>query len=291
MLGLVGCATPTQLAASAKDDSRAVRLAAVLALRRLKSSTIAEFLTDPDPLIIREAALAINDEPIPTALPALAALTGKPVANEATMLRALNAHFRLGTSADATALANYAVRPEAPAQLRAEALTLLTLWSQPPARDRLVGIYRPLAEKNRPTTAVIAALEPHLARLLTGASPESVKSATITALVKLKLASASANLLTLVANSAEPLEWICIDAGAITDVDFTGSLTIKQVQTQLAEHDIKLVVADAMTSVKEKLDRYGITALIGEDAYFPTVESSVQVFTSKRATTESDPKD
>ena len=82
-----------------------------------------------------------------------------------------------------------------------------------------------------------------------------------------------------------------IDAGAITDVDFTGSLTIKQVQTQLAEHDIKLVVADAMTSVKEKLDRYGITALIGEDAYFPTVESSVQAFTSKRATTESDPKD
>ncbi len=206
VLGLVGCATPTQLAASAKDDSRAVRLAAVLALRRLKSSTIAEFLTDPDPLIIREAALAINDEPIPTALPALAALTGKPVANEATMLRALNAHFRLGTSADATALANYAVRPEAPAQLRAEALTLLTLWSQPPARDRLVGIYRPLAEKNRPTTAVIAALEPHLARLLTGASPESVKSATITALVKLKLASASANLLTLVVNAAEPLD-------------------------------------------------------------------------------------
>ena len=97
--------------------------------------------------------------------------------------------------------------------------------------------------------------------------------------------------LNALANSAEPLEWICIDAGAITDVDFTGSLTIKQVQTQLAEHDIKLVVADAMTSVKEKLDRYGITALIGEDAYFPTVESSVQAFTSKRATTESDPKD
>ncbi|MEI7567750.1 MAG: c-type cytochrome, partial [Opitutaceae bacterium] len=97
-------------------------------------------------------------------------------------------------------------RSEAPAKLRAEALTLLTLWSKPPARARLVGIYRPLAEKNRPTTAVIAALEPHLARLLTGASPESVKSATITALVKLKLASASASLLALVANSAEPLD-------------------------------------------------------------------------------------
>jgi len=206
VLGLVGCASSTQLAANVNDSSRAVRLAAVLALRRLQSPAVAQFLTDPDPLIIREAALAINDAPISAALPALAALTGKPVANEATMLRALNAHFRLGTSADATALASYAVRSEAPAKLRAEALTLLTLWSKPPARDRLVGIYRPLAEKNRPTTAVIAALEPHLARLLTGASPESVKSATITALVKLKLASASASLLALVANSAEPLD-------------------------------------------------------------------------------------
>ena len=206
VLGLVGCATPAQLSESVQDESRAVRLAAVLALRRLKSPAVAQFLTDTDPLIIREAALAINDEPIPAALSALAALTAHPVAQEAAMLRALNAHFRIGSPADAAALVNYAVRTEASAKLRAEALSLLTLWSKPPARDRLVGIYRPLAEKNRATTPIIAALEPHLANLLSSATPTLVKSAAITATVRLKLASAATPLLALVADSAEPLD-------------------------------------------------------------------------------------
>jgi len=82
--------------------------------------------------------------------------------------------------------------------------------------------------------------------------------------------------LTALANSAEPLEWIVLDSGAITDIDFTGSLTIKQVLSELAEHNVKLVLADAMTSVRQKLDRYGITEIIGEDAFYPTVNSALR---------------
>jgi len=82
--------------------------------------------------------------------------------------------------------------------------------------------------------------------------------------------------LTALANSTAPLKWIVLDSGAITDVDFTGSLTIKQVLTELAEHDVKLVLADVMTSVRHKLDRYGITQLLGDDAFYPTVGSALR---------------
>jgi MFS superfamily sulfate permease-like transporter len=82
--------------------------------------------------------------------------------------------------------------------------------------------------------------------------------------------------LTALANSTEPLRLIILDSGAITDIDFTGSLTIKQVLTELSEHNVKLVFADAMTSVRHKLDRYDITQLVGDDAFYPTVGSALR---------------
>ena len=85
--------------------------------------------------------------------------------------------------------------------------------------------------------------------------------------------------LTALANSTEPLEWVVLDSGAITDIDFTGSLTIKQVLGELAEHNVKLVFADSMTSVRHKLKRYGITALVGDDAFYPTVGSALRAVT------------
>ncbi len=190
VMGLVGCATPEQLGALKTDDARAVRLAAVLTLRRLAHGGITAFLADTDPLIVREVAEAINDAPINAALPALAAFVEHPVVSEPVMLRALNAHFRLGTAADAAALAAYAVRADAPEALREEALTLLSLWPKPPARDRLVGIYRPLAEKTRDSAAVADALTPHLASLLSPAAPEALQTATVQVVSALNLKSA-----------------------------------------------------------------------------------------------------
>jgi len=74
VLGLVGLNAPDVLLTKAGDPSPAVRMAVLLALRRHKSAEIARFVKDADPLIVAEAARAINDVPIPEAFPALAAL-------------------------------------------------------------------------------------------------------------------------------------------------------------------------------------------------------------------------
>ena len=202
VMGLVGCATPAELAATAKDDSAAVRLAAVLALRRVHDAGVAAFLADTDRAIVREAAEAINDAPVVAAYPALAAFVQKPVDDEPIMLRALNATFRLGGDAQAAALVDFAARDGNPT-LRAEALALLALWHQPPARDRIVGIYRPLAEKTRPTEAVAAALQPKLAGLIAAHTPDKIQVAAIAAITGLKLRVALPTLHAAVGDNAQ----------------------------------------------------------------------------------------
>src|SRR4029079_18928297 len=60
----------------AQDKASAVRLSALLALRRLQRSEISVFLHDQDPHIVLEAARAINDQPVNGAMPDLAGLLG-----------------------------------------------------------------------------------------------------------------------------------------------------------------------------------------------------------------------
>src|SRR6266566_4969493 len=117
----------------------------LLAMRRLQRGEIAMFLNDSDPALVLEAARAINDEPINGAMRDLAALIDRPTASEPLLRRVLNANFHLGTSPSAKALATFAARADAPENMRDEALEELADWPQPSGRDRVVGLWRPVA--------------------------------------------------------------------------------------------------------------------------------------------------
>jgi quinoprotein glucose dehydrogenase len=159
---------------AAEDPSPSVRLAALLAMRRVGDVEITRFLKDSDPQLVLEAARAIYDVPIKAALPQLAALTrpGSGVkalpsaVNEPVLLRALAAHQRLGTRADALALAQVAASKEYSEKLRTEALKLLGSWENPPGRDRIVGLWRPMAQRSGADVA--EAIRPALAGIMTG---------------------------------------------------------------------------------------------------------------------------
>jgi quinoprotein glucose dehydrogenase len=155
------------LSEASVDPDASVRLAALLAMRRLNDENIAAFLDDPDPLLILEAARAINDVPIKAALPQLAALAGdiarvaalKPPAGvdidlqTPLMLRVVNANFRVGTETTAEALAALAANNAALEKGRTEALQALSSWAEPHPRDRIVGVYRPLEKREASVAA------------------------------------------------------------------------------------------------------------------------------------------
>jgi quinoprotein glucose dehydrogenase len=163
VIGLAWIGDAAALAARAKDEAVSVRLAVLLALRRLGRAEVAAFLDDPDLSIVLEAARAINDAPVNAAMPALAGLLGKPGLSERIQVRAINAAFRTGQAA---ALAAFAERGDVGEAARAEALKALADWEKPSGRDRVLHVWRPLDPRD-PGPAR-GAVEERLGALLSG---------------------------------------------------------------------------------------------------------------------------
>ena len=128
----------------ADHSSRAVRIAAVVALKRMGSPGVAQFLEDEDEFIVTNAARAISDDLyIDEAIPALAAMLDQTrFTNEPLMRRAINAALYNGTGEDAERIAAFALREDAAEVLRIEAINTLEHWEQPSIFDRVTGWYR-----------------------------------------------------------------------------------------------------------------------------------------------------
>jgi quinoprotein glucose dehydrogenase len=147
--GLAGVAKPSQLAKLAEHKSAAVRLAAVLALRRHLAPEVATFLADEDPFIVEEAIRAINDENIVGALPALAAkLEALPELSTLQIYRVLNGNLRVGDAAAVKRILAYAADQKQKVEGRKEALRLLAQWEEPHPIDGTIAVHRPLPKRN-----------------------------------------------------------------------------------------------------------------------------------------------
>lgn len=193
------------LAGLSTHASRGVRLAAVIALRRLQDAGVAKFLDDADPLVVGEAASAINDEGgIVAALPALARVIERPnVTAERIVRRAISANLRTGDAAAVARVAAYARRADAPEPLRAEAIAALGVWGSPSNMDRVDGSWIAPLPQRQSTPAQAAISE--LASLLTDAkAPAAVKVAWMEAAAKLGMKGQAATILARLKEDSEP---------------------------------------------------------------------------------------
>ena len=191
IMGLVGTKNQAVLKRASKSPYRSVRMGALLAYRRLEDPTVATFLNDSDKTLVQEAARAIIGANIPQAFPALAALSENAGALDYMLgLRVLNAHFREGNPANATALASFAANATASEALRAEAIHHLSTWENPPARDRVIGLFRPLPSRDGKVAE--KAIAKVFDQLLTG--PELVQAKAIGTATELNLTSLTKDL-------------------------------------------------------------------------------------------------
>jgi putative membrane-bound dehydrogenase-like protein len=175
------------VAALSTHPSAHVRLAAVVALRKMENPHAALFLDDADPLVVLEAARAVNDVPLEPGRSRLAALIHREMDSEALARRVLNAHFRLGAAENARALAAYAALDRALPEGRIEALKMLRQWTTVTPRDRVCGGWFPLGYQSaqRSEADVRSALEGVLPDLLGG--PEEVATLTVGIIEDLQL--------------------------------------------------------------------------------------------------------
>lgn len=202
-LALARIGDANALLALASDPSEAVRLAAVVALRRMQHPGVAAFLNDSSNFVVTEAARAINDDQsIEDALPALAAvLNNNKFVNEALIRRAINANLRVGTEDAIDNLIAYAQRSREPIAMRVEALEALATWIRPSVVDRVDGRYRGEIIRD-PEPVRKRAAEPLIE--LTSTGDKEVRQAAVKAIGKLGITVGLDKLMALLASDNDP---------------------------------------------------------------------------------------
>lgn len=236
-LARIGKAEP--LVALSSHSSRAVRIAAVVALRRMSNPGIAAFLKDSDESVVTEAARGINDDlSIPQALPALGQLLASTkFTNEPLIRRAINANLRVGTPGAMQQLIQYAKKDGNPVALRAEALDALSTWAKPSLLDRVDGRYRGPVTRD---PGVLKAQSAGLYTALATSSELPVRRSAIRAINKLSLTSAGPVLIDRLKNDgdAEIREEALRALAGLNDKQIG-----KAIETALADNDKRVRVA------------------------------------------------
>ncbi len=209
VFALQGMATkPILLTGLSNHESPAVRLAAVIAMRRMKNVSMISFMEDDDPKVADEVIRALYDNGSAFQYGIIAELLDTVHKREWTPLmlrRLIHSAFRAGREEDFKRLLSVATDAKIPDNVREEALRLLSSWNEPFPVDQFTGHWKPLEKRDPKTTRPI----------LTAALPDLLKrddyvlTSALQWIDKYQLESPSLNLDTLraiIQNTKLPVE-------------------------------------------------------------------------------------
>ena len=80
---------------------------------------------------------------------------------------------------------------------------------------------------------------------------------------------------TLVERAPTPVRWFVVDAGAITDIDYSAAQSIRDLLEDLARQRVCMVFARVSPYLRSDMDRHGITAAIGAARIFATLHEGL----------------
>jgi quinoprotein glucose dehydrogenase len=269
-LARIGKAEP--IVALSTDQSRAVRIAAVVALRRMRHEGIKNFLNDQDEFVVTEAARAINDDlNIDGALPALGDLLATTkFTNEALIRRSINANLEVGTDKAMQNLVGYAQKDGAPVAMRAEAIDALSTWSKPSVLDRVDGRYR--GEITRNADEARLKLSSPITQLINHKEKE-VRLHAVQAIAKLHITQASEPLLARLKTDKDAS--VRVEAlGALAEV---GDKNIGQaIRIALADNDKNVRITGLDLLAKADMPQDVMVSLLSNAINTKTTEEKQQ---------------
>ena len=79
----------------------------------------------------------------------------------------------------------------------------------------------------------------------------------------------------LVERAPTPVRWFIVDAGAITDIDYSAAQSIRDLLDDLARQKVGMVFGAVSPYLRSDMDRHGITAAIGEARIFTTLHEAI----------------
>ncbi len=256
----IGEKSPHKIAKLVDHSSESVRLAAVVALRKLNNVSVAAFLEDASSSIRLEAARAVHDVvELHEALPKLAELTHIPVDQDALTHRILNANFRIGSPGAAETIAKLAADVKQSEAMRIEAIKMLGTWAEPGKLDRVMNRYQPL--ESRDPGDAIAALKSRLAKLTIGS--DTLLNEVIDAAVALQIKSIG-----------DTLRDIAMDTGRIAKLRSNALAGFVKLHPELALATVKSLVTDTEAIVRAQA--LAQLAELDEAAAIPALAKAIQ---------------
>jgi MFS superfamily sulfate permease-like transporter len=86
----------------------------------------------------------------------------------------------------------------------------------------------------------------------------------------------------LVERAPTPVSWLVMDAGAITNVDYSAARVLRDLHEDLTRDGVVLVLVHAQSSLQADLDRHRLTDLIGADHVFDSLHEALAMIREKR---------
>lgn len=82
----------------------------------------------------------------------------------------------------------------------------------------------------------------------------------------------------LVDEAGPGLQWLVVDAQAITDMDVTAAQRFAELHRELTERGVLIKIADAPRPFREELAKVGLSASLGSQQFFVSVKKAVDAF-------------
>jgi MFS superfamily sulfate permease-like transporter len=79
----------------------------------------------------------------------------------------------------------------------------------------------------------------------------------------------------LVAHAPTPVRWFIVEAGAITDIDYSAARSIRELLDDLRRQNVEMIFGRVSPYLRSDMDRHGITAAIGEGRIFTTLHEAI----------------
>lgn len=79
----------------------------------------------------------------------------------------------------------------------------------------------------------------------------------------------------LVLGSPTPIRWFIVDCAAITDLDYSAALSIRDLLEELARRQTVVVFGRVNPYLRSDMDRHGISLVVGASRMFPTLHEAI----------------
>jgi SulP family sulfate permease len=79
----------------------------------------------------------------------------------------------------------------------------------------------------------------------------------------------------LVQRAPQPVRWLIIDCGAITDVDYSAAQSIRDLLHDLAQQNVTVIFGRVSPYMRSDMDRHCITPAVGEPRIFATLHEAI----------------